>query len=91
MNVRVMFRIFFPGDPDYGQAVPAEGEVALYQECNYGGPVTMFATDIPDLSALSGSTVTLDRTTASVRLGSNRRPSSTRPRATAEVASAPRA
>jgi len=71
MNTAVLFRIFFPGDTDYGQAVPGEGEVALYQECNYGGPVAIFAANTPDFSALSSVSVTLDRTTASVKLGSN--------------------
>jgi uncharacterized protein YjbI with pentapeptide repeats len=69
MNSRVLFRIFFPGDSNYAQAAPGVGEVALYQECNYGGPVTIFALDTPDLSALSSASVTLDRTTASVKLG----------------------
>ena len=69
MNSRVLFRTFFPGDSNYAQAAPGVGEVALYQECNYGGPVTMFAVDTPDLSALSSASVTLDRTTASVKVG----------------------
>lgn len=71
LNTRVLFRIFFPTERNYTDATPGPGEVALYQECNYGGPVTIFALDTPDLSALSSASVTLDRTTASVRLGSN--------------------
>jgi hypothetical protein len=71
MNQQVLFRILFPGDPDYAQAAPAEGEVALYQGCNYTGPVTLFSLSTPDLSALTSSTVTLDRTTASLKNGPN--------------------
>ena len=71
MNTRVLFRILFPGDPDYAQAAPAEGEAALYQGCNYTGPVTMIPVSTPDLSALTSPAVTLDRTTASVKTGAN--------------------
>ena len=71
MNQQVLFRILFPGDPEYAQAAPAEGEAALYQGCNYTGPVTMFSVSTPNLSALTSSAVTLDRTTASVKDGPN--------------------
>jgi uncharacterized protein YjbI with pentapeptide repeats len=71
MNEQVLFRVLFPGDPDYAQAAPAEGEVALYQGCNYSGPVTMFSVSTPDLSAFTSPSITLDRTTASVKNGPN--------------------
>ena len=62
-----MFRFY----PD-GKIDPLRpGEVALFQQCNYGGKATVFAIDNSSFAELDSSVVTLDRTTASVRLGNN--------------------
>ena len=70
MNATVLLRTFFPGDPDYAQAVPREGEVALYHECGDTGPVTILARDVPDVSALSSPGFPLDQINL-VKLGPN--------------------
>ncbi|RPH65348.1 MAG: pentapeptide repeat-containing protein, partial [Myxococcaceae bacterium] len=69
MDTLVLFRAFPYGDQDGTQVVLQEGEVALYQQCNFGGQVTVFVLDTSDFSALTSSALTLDRTTASVKLG----------------------
>ena len=70
MNAAVLLRTFFPGDTDYAQAVPREGEVALYHECGDTGPVTILARDVPDVSALRSSSFPLDQINL-VKLGPN--------------------
>jgi uncharacterized protein YjbI with pentapeptide repeats len=71
MSVLVLFRFFPDGeDPSYPISLQ-EGEVALYQQCNYQGKVAVVGVDTPDLSALSTPDTTLDRTTASIKLGPN--------------------
>ena len=70
MNATVLLRTFFPGDPDYAQAVPREGEVALYHECGDTGPVTILARDVPDVAALSSPSFPLDQINL-VKLGPN--------------------
>ena len=70
MNALVLFQFYDPNFyPGPYQGPPAQGEVVLFQGCNYTGKATVFVVDTPDLSALTSSTVTLDRTTASVKLG----------------------
>lgn len=67
-TVRVLFRFFPDGkiDPPLRQ-----GEVALYQGCNYQGKATVFALDAPSFTDLDSAVVTIDRTTASIRLGND--------------------
>jgi uncharacterized protein YjbI with pentapeptide repeats len=67
LSVEVLFRFL----PDGLQEDLREGEVALFQECNYQGRATVFVLDAPDFSALTSSVTTLDKTTASVKLGPN--------------------
>jgi uncharacterized protein YjbI with pentapeptide repeats len=64
----VVFR-FFPDGSQVGDL--QEGEVALFQACQYQGKAAVFASDTPALAALSSAVVTLDKTAASVRLGNN--------------------
>ena len=71
LTAQVLFRTSFVGDPDYAQNVPGEGEIAVYENCNYTGQVTIFALDTPDLSALSGPGFALYGAIASVRSGHN--------------------
>ena len=63
MSATVLLRTFFPGDPDYAQAVPREGEVALYHECGDTGPVTILGRDVPDVAALSSPSFPSTRST----------------------------
>jgi uncharacterized protein YjbI with pentapeptide repeats len=65
---RVLFR-FFPDGTQIDQLL--EGEVALFQECNYQGKAIVVIADTPDFSALTSSTITLDKSTASIKLGNN--------------------
>jgi uncharacterized protein YjbI with pentapeptide repeats len=67
-TVEVLFR-FYPDGTQIGQL--QEGEVALFQQCNYQGRAAVFALDAPNLSELSSPVITLDKTAASVRLGNN--------------------
>jgi uncharacterized protein YjbI with pentapeptide repeats len=48
-----------------------EGEVAIFQECNYQGKAAVFSVDTPDFAALTSSAITLDKTAASIRFGNN--------------------
>ena len=66
------FQVLFRYYPD-GSQVGAlnDGEVALFQECNYRGKAFVVATDLADFAALTSSVITIDRTTASVRLANN--------------------
>jgi uncharacterized protein YjbI with pentapeptide repeats len=66
--VDVLFR-FYPDGTQIGEL--QEGEVAVYQQCNYQGRAAVFALDTPNLSELSSPVITLDETAASVRLGNN--------------------
>ena len=66
--VEVLFR-FFPDGTQIGEL--KEGEIAVFQECNYRGKAAVFAGRIPNLSELSSAVVTLDKSAASVRLGNN--------------------
>lgn len=67
-TVQLLFRFF----PD-GKVAPAlrQGEVALYQQCNYQGKATVFALDTPSFADLDSSVITLDKSTASIRLGND--------------------
>src|SRR5262249_34226506 len=64
----VLFR-FFPDGTQLGAL--QEGEVAIFQQCNYQGKAAVFIADTPNLAALTSSDVTLDKSAASVRLGNN--------------------
>jgi len=67
-SVDVLFR-FFPDGTQIGDL--QEGEIALFQECNYGGKAAVFAGRIPNLAELSSAVVTLAASAASVKLGNN--------------------
>ncbi len=65
--IQVLFRFY----PD-GKIDPLRpGEVALFQQCNYGGKAIVFAIDNASFSELDSSVITLDKTTASIRLGND--------------------
>ncbi len=64
----MLFR-FFPDGSQIGALRP--GEAALFQSCGYGGKAAIFALGISDLSALDSSTVTIDNSAKSIRLGNN--------------------
>jgi uncharacterized protein YjbI with pentapeptide repeats len=49
------------------------GEVALFRECGYKGPATVFVQDQPSLAEWSTAFLPLDGTTRSVRVGPNTR------------------
>ena len=66
--VDVLFR-FFPDGTQVGEL--QEGEIALFQECNYGGKAAVFAGRTPNLAELSSAVVTLATSAASVKLGNN--------------------
>lgn len=68
MTAQVLFRFFPDGmiDPPL-----REGEVALFQQCNYQGKATVFSLDTPNLSALTSPATTLARSAASIKLGNN--------------------
>jgi len=66
--LEVLFR-FYPDGTQIGAL--QEGEVALFQQCNYQGRAAVFALDAPNLSELTSPVITLDKTAASVRLGNN--------------------
>jgi uncharacterized protein YjbI with pentapeptide repeats len=66
--LQVLFR-FYPDGTQIGEL--QEGEVALFQQCNYQGRAAVFALDAPNLSELTSPVITLDKTAASVRLGNN--------------------
>jgi uncharacterized protein YjbI with pentapeptide repeats len=67
---QLLFR-FFPALKQLPPPVPAEGEVVLYQGCNFSGNATVFALDTPSLSALTSAITTIDKNTASIQLGPN--------------------
>jgi uncharacterized protein YjbI with pentapeptide repeats len=66
--VEVLFR-FFPDGTKIGEL--QEGEIALFQECDYRGKAAVFAGRIPNLAELSSPVVTLAASAASVKLGNN--------------------
>jgi uncharacterized protein YjbI with pentapeptide repeats len=68
VNLTVLFR-FFPDGTQVGAL--QQGEVAIFQKCNYQGKTAVFIADTPNLAALTSSVVTLDKSAASVRLGNN--------------------
>jgi uncharacterized protein YjbI with pentapeptide repeats len=68
VGLQVLFR-FYPDASQVGGL--NEGEVALFQECNYRGKAIVFAADMPNFSELTSDVITVDRTTASVKLGNN--------------------
>ncbi len=55
-----MFRVLFRYFPD-GTTITHldEGEVALFQGCNYQGKATVFAANTPDFSKLTSAAITL--------------------------------
>jgi len=66
------FHVLFRYYPDSSQITQLdEGEVALYQSCNYEGKATVFAANTTDFSKLTSSDTTLDKTARSIRLGNN--------------------
>ena len=67
-SVEVLFR-FFPDGTQIGDL--REGEIALFQECNYRGKAAVFAGRIPSLAELSSAVTTLGGSAASVKLGNN--------------------
>ena len=67
-SLEILFR-FYPDGTLIGEL--QEGEVALFQQCNYQGRAAVFALDAPNLSELTSPVITLDKTAASVRLGNN--------------------
>jgi uncharacterized protein YjbI with pentapeptide repeats len=66
--LEVLFR-FYPDGTQIGEL--QEGEVALFQQCNYQGRAAVFALNAANLSELTSPVITLDKTAASVRLGNN--------------------
>lgn len=65
------FQLLFRFYPD-GKIDPLrQGEVALFQQCNYGGKATVFAIDTTSFAELNSSVITLDQSTASIRLGND--------------------
>jgi len=66
--LEVLFR-FYPDGTQIGEL--QEGEIALFQQCNYQGRPAVFALDAPNLSEVTSTVITLDKTAASVRLGNN--------------------
>lgn len=66
--VQVLFR-FYPDGTQIGAL--NEGEVALFQSCNYQGKAVVFAAGSANFAQIDSSVVTLDNTAASVRLGNN--------------------
>jgi hypothetical protein len=66
VNLTVLFRFFPDGTP---VGALQQGEVAIFQECNYQGTAAVFIADTPNLAALTGSEITLGA--ASVRLGND--------------------
>jgi uncharacterized protein YjbI with pentapeptide repeats len=67
-EVRVLFR-YFPDGTDITYL--DEGEVALFQDCNYQGKAAVFIADTADFSGLTTGVTTLDKTAASIKLGNN--------------------
>jgi uncharacterized protein YjbI with pentapeptide repeats len=66
------FNLLFRFYADGTQIGPLqEGEVAIFQECNYQGKAAVFTVDIPDFATLTSSVITLDKTAASIRFGNN--------------------
>ncbi|MEO6326596.1 MAG: pentapeptide repeat-containing protein [Thermoanaerobaculia bacterium] len=60
--------------PAGGDTTPLDaGEVALFRECGYKGPATVFVQDQPSLAKWSSTFLPLDGTTRSVRVGPNTR------------------
>lgn len=66
--VDVLFR-FYPDGTQIGAL--QEGEVVIFQACNYQGKAAVFALDTPSLAQLTSPAVTLDKSAASIRLGNN--------------------
>jgi uncharacterized protein YjbI with pentapeptide repeats len=66
--VDVLFR-FYPDGTQVGTL--QEGEIALFQQCDYQGKAAVFALDAPSLGELASAVTTLDKTAASVKLGNN--------------------
>ncbi len=67
---RVLFR-YLPASKQLPAPVPAEGEVVVYQGCNFTGNATVFSLDTPSLTALSSADTTIDKSAASIKLGPN--------------------
>jgi uncharacterized protein YjbI with pentapeptide repeats len=68
----VLFHVLFRYFSDGTQVTHLdEGEIALFQGCNYQGKATVFATNTPDFSKLSSTVITLDKSAASVKVGNN--------------------
>ena len=65
---QVLFRFYAQGTQI---GALKEGEVALFQQCNYQGKAVVFASDTPNFAELTSKVITLDNTAASVRLGNN--------------------
>jgi uncharacterized protein YjbI with pentapeptide repeats len=66
--VTVLFRFYQDGT----QIGPLnEGEAALFQQCGYQGKAIVLTGAVPDLTDISSSITTLNRTVASVKLGNN--------------------
>lgn len=63
----VLFR-YFPDGTQIGAL--QEGEIAVFQGCNYAGQAAVFALDTPDLSTLSSGIASLG-SIGSVKLGAN--------------------
>ena len=75
---RVLFRFYRPqeGFLDTSKVVLQEGEVALFEQCNYGGKMWVFAVDAADFSLLSApandrSGNFLDDAISAVKVGPN--------------------
>jgi len=65
------FTVLFRFYPDGTQIGPLnEGEVALFQQCNFQGKAAVFTGDVPRLAGISSGVTTLGRI-ASVKLGNN--------------------
>lgn len=69
VTAQLLFRFFPDGTPI--DPPLREGEVALFQGCNYTGKATVFSLNTADFSALTSPIITLDKTAASIKLGNN--------------------
>ena len=71
-TLKTLFRLFRPQDGDDTAEISRnlpEGEVALFEDCNYGGKMWVLGEETPDFSTLSGPGFELDNAISSIRVG----------------------
>ena len=74
VTLQVLMRLFRPEDGDDTAAIAdnlQEGEVALFEDCNYGGKMWVLGQETADFSRLSGPGFQLDNAISSVRVSQN--------------------